>query len=71
MVIAHAIDSPLLFFLHHQVEELEVILLEIQGHLADQADLVVQDKVHEVDQKSTMPWTKKNIKIIKEGKFWR
>ena len=46
--IVHAIDPPLLFFLHQQVEELEVILLEIQGHLAD---LAVQDKVHEVDHK--------------------
>ena len=49
--IAHAIDPPLLFFLHQQVEELEVILVEIQGYLADLADLVVQDKVHAVDQK--------------------
>ena len=51
IAIVHAIDPPLLFFLHQQVEELEVILVEIQGYLADLADLVVQDKVHEVDQK--------------------
>ena len=31
--------------------ELKVILVEIQGYLADLADLVVQDKVHDVDQK--------------------
>ena len=49
--IAHAIDPPLLFSLHQQVEELEVILVEIQTYLADLADLVVQDRVHEVDQK--------------------
>ena len=46
--IAHAIDPPVLFFLHQQVEELEVSLVEIQGYLSD---LVVQDKVHKVDQK--------------------
>ena len=46
--IVHANDPPLLFLLHQQVEELEVILVEIQGYLAD---LVVQVKVHEVDQK--------------------
>ena len=45
--ICHAIDPPLLFFLHQQVEELEVILAKIQAYLAD----VVQDKVLEVDQK--------------------
>ena len=45
--ISHATDPPLLFSLH-QVEELEAILVEIQGYLADLAD---QDKVHEVDQK--------------------
>ena len=39
--IAHAIDTLLLFFLHQQVDELVVILVK----------LVVQDKVHEVDQK--------------------
>ena len=39
--IAHAIDPPLLFSLHQQVEELEVILVEIQAHLADLEDLVV------------------------------
>ena len=52
--IAHAIDPPLLFSLHQQVEELEEVLVEIQAHLADLADLadlVVQDRVHEVDQK--------------------
>ena len=49
--IAHAIDLPLLFSLHQQVEELGAILVEIQGYLANQADLVVQDKVHDVDQK--------------------
>ena len=49
--IAHAIDPPLLFFVHQQVEELEVILVEIQDDLADLADLVVQDNVHKVDQK--------------------
>ena len=49
--IAHAIDPLLLFPLHQQVEELEAILVEIQGYLADQVDLVVQDKVHEVDQR--------------------
>ena len=49
--IVHAIDPPLLYFLHQQVEELEVILVEIQGNQADLTDLVVQDKVHEVDQK--------------------
>ena len=46
---AHAIDPPLSFSLHQQVEE--PILIEIQDHLADQADLVFQDKVHQVDQK--------------------
>ena len=46
--IARAIDPPLLFSLHQQVEELEVILVKIQACLAD---LVVQDRVHEVDQK--------------------
>ena len=49
--IVHAIDPPLLFSLHQQVEELEAILVEIRGYLADLADLVVQGKVHEVDQK--------------------
>ena len=49
--IAHAIDPPLFFSLHQQVEELEAILVEIQAYLADLADLVVQDKVHEFDQK--------------------
>ena len=50
--IAHAIDPPpFMFFLHQQAEELEVILVEIHGYLADLADLVVQDKVHEDDQK--------------------
>ena len=50
--IGHAIDPPLLLFLsYQQVEELEVILVGIQDSLADFADLVVQDKVHEVDQK--------------------
>ena len=37
MVIAgavpHAIDPPLLFFPHQQVEELEAILVEIQSYL--------------------------------------
>ena len=46
--IAHAIDPPLLFSLQLQVLELEAILVEIQGHLADLAD---QDKVHDADQK--------------------
>ena len=32
--IAHAIDPPLLFSLHQQVEELEAILVEIQGYLS-------------------------------------
>ena len=49
--IVHAIDPPLLYFLHQQVEELEVILVEIQGNQADMTDLVAQDNVHEVDQK--------------------
>ena len=49
--IARAIYPTLLFSLHQQVEELEAILVEIQGYLADQADLVVQDKVHEIDQR--------------------
>ena len=52
MVIAdaidHAVDPPLLFFLHQQVEELEVILVEIQGYLAD---LVVEDEDYEVYHK--------------------
>ena len=60
--IVHAIDPPFLFF-HQQVEELEVILVEIQGFLADLGDLVVQDKVRVVDQKGP--------RIIKEGKIWR
>ena len=46
--IAHAIDPPLFFCLHQQVEELEAILVDIQGYLADQLDLVVLDEVHEV-----------------------
>ena len=46
--IAHAVDPPLLFSHHQHVEELEVIVVEIHGYLSD---LVVQDKVHEVDQK--------------------
>ena len=33
--IAHAIDPPLLFSLHQQVEELEAVLVEIQGYLVD------------------------------------
>ena len=37
-VVAHAIDPPLLFSLHRQAEELEVILVEIQGNLADVVD---------------------------------
>ena len=41
----------MVIFLHQQVEELEVILVEILGDLADLADLVVQDKVHEVYHK--------------------
>ena len=49
--IAHAIDPPLLFSLHLQVVELEVVLVEIHAYLADLADLIVQGKVHEVDQK--------------------
>ena len=49
--IAHAIDPPLLFSLHQHVEELEAILVEIQGYLTDSADLVFLEKVHEVDQK--------------------
>ena len=49
--IAHAIDPTFLFSLHQQVEELEAIMVEIQCYLADQADLVVQDKVHEIDQR--------------------
>ena len=47
--IAHAIDPPLLFSIHQQMEELEAIL-ENCGYLADLADLV-EEKVHEVDQK--------------------
>ena len=43
-------DPPFLLSLHQQVEELEAILVEIQGYLADQADAVVQDEVHDVDQ---------------------
>ena len=43
--IAHAIDPPLLLLL--LLEEQEVILVEIQGYLAD---LVVQDKLHEFGQ---------------------
>ena len=49
--IAHVIDPPLLFFVHQQVGELEAILVDIHGYVADQAGLVVQDQVHEVDQK--------------------
>ena len=69
--IAHAIDPPLLFSLHQQVEELEVILVEIQAYLADLADLVVQDKVHEVDQKGPRCLGReRNIRIIEGGKIW-
>ena len=50
--VVNAIDPPLSFFLYQQVEKLEVVLVEIKGCLADLADLVVQDKVHEVDQKA-------------------
>ena len=64
--IVQAIDPLLSFFLHQQVEELEVILVEIQGYLAG---LACQDKVHEVDQKVQEALDEKEHQITKEVKF--
>ena len=68
MVIAHAIDPLLLFSLHQQVEELEAILVEIQACLAD---LVVQDKVQEVDQKVHEALDEKELQDHQRRKCWR
>ena len=66
--IAHAIDPTNLFSLHQQVVELEATMVEIQGCLADQADLVVQEKVHEaLDEKGTSRSSKK----VKNWRLWR
>ena len=64
IVIAHVIDPPHLFFLHQQVEEVEPILVEVR--VIWRILRILWFRI-----KSTRLWMNRNIRIIKDWKFWR